>query len=524
MAALLRTKRIAWALALFLAALVLSFSYVSGRRYLNALVWVEHTQVVVETLEAIVSDVQGLESGHRGYVLTGEAAFVEQAPAAQARIQKAFQLLATLVADSPSQSARRVALEREVAQKLAFMAETAALRSAGETEAATRRTASLRGKRMMDDLRSLVTSMEQQERQLLAARSAAAHRTQRETIVAISGCAFAMLALAALGVLGMQRDARELREAAGELAESEERYRVLVENVSDLVTIHRPDGTLSFVSPSVGALLGRTPEEAQSLSPTNLLHPEDFASARYAFEKFQAGDVASGILTCRLLRRDGEYRWFEFKVTRVKDEHGNLRHYQAAGRDVTIRRQLEQRLAEQAEELRNLSLRDGLTGLYNRRGFLELSAQAVRVAERERHRLGLVFVDVDGLKRINDELGHGRGDDAINEAADLLRTTCRANDLVARLGGDEFVVLASNVEGESLEVLKARLERAVARVNDQPGRHYALSFSLGAATFDPLAPVPIEALLVEADARMYEAKARRQGSRLRAREADASLA
>ena len=521
MAALLRTKRIAWALALFLATLVLSFSYVSGRKYLNALGWVEHTQTVVRMLETIVSEVRDLESGHRGYVITGDPAFVEHAPATRAHIFSTLKALGSLVADSPSQGARRLALETAVEQKLLFMAETAELRSTGDLEEATRRTASLRGKRLMDELRTLVSGMEQEEQQLLEARSTAAQRTQHETIVAIAGCAFAMFVLAALGFIGMQRDARELREAAAELADSEERYRVLVENVSDLVTIHRPDGTLSFVSPSVAALLGRTPEEARALAPTNLLHPEDVASARYAFEKLQAGDIASGVVTCRLRRRDGEYRWFEFKVTRVKDEEGQLRHYQAAGRDVTVRRQLEQRLAEQAEELRNLSLRDGLTGLYNRRGFLELSQQVVRVAERERHRLALLFVDLDGLKRINDELGHGSGDEAINEAAELLRTTCRATDLVGRLGGDEFVVLASNVEGEALDVLRGRLERAVAQANDKPGRSYPLSFSLGAATFDPIAPVPIETLLVEADARMYEAKLR--GQRARARSSDIAL-
>jgi diguanylate cyclase (GGDEF)-like protein/PAS domain S-box-containing protein len=522
MVPLLRTKRIAWALALFLATLVLSFSYVSGRKYLNALGWVEHTQNVVRTLETVVSDVRDLESGHRGFVITGDPSFLESAPAARAHIRATLQALGSLVVDSPSQGARRLALAEAVEAKLLFMAETAELRRAGNLEEAARRTASGRGKRLMDELRELVTAMEQEERQLLEARSTAAHRTQRETIVAIVGCAFAMLVLAALGFIGMQRDARELREAAAELADSEERYRVLVENVSDLVTIHLPDGTLSFVSPSVEALLGCTPAEARQLSPTNLLHPEDFASARYAFEKFQAGDSASGVLTCRLRRRDGEYRWFEFKVTRVKDEDGRLRHYQAAGRDVTVRRQLEQRLAEQAEELRNLSLRDGLTGLYNRRGFLELAAQAVRVAERERHRLALLFVDLDGLKRINDELGHGSGDRAIDEAAELLRSTCRATDLVARLGGDEFVVLASNVEGESLDVLKGRLERAVAQANDAPGREYCLSFSLGVATFDPLSPVPIEDLLVEADARMYEAKARRQLGRTRSNTVTAS--
>jgi len=515
MSALLRTKRIAWALALLLATVVLSFSYVSGRRYLNALYWVEHTQEVVHTAEVVPAGVRDLESGARGYAITGDTTFLEGRDATRRKVDDAVERVRFLVRDNPSQLARIARVEQAVHAKLAFVAQNIALREREGAAAVETRMASLEGKVLMDQLRASVLDLEREEQRLLERRSAAAARTQTETIVAISAAAALMLALLGMSFYALQREAREVREAAAELAESEERYRVLVENVSDLVAIHGPDGELRFVSPSVETLLGRTPTEMHAMSAWSLLHPEDTASVRYSLQKFQSGEVQSGVVTCRLRRRDSEYRWFEFKVARVNGEDGQLRHYQSAGRDVTVRRQLEQRLAVQAEELRNLSLRDGLTGLYNRRGFLELSQQVVRVAEREKHGLALLFVDLDGLKRINDQLGHGFGDRAIGEAAELLRSTCRATDLVARLGGDEFVVLASNVDSESVEILKGRLERALADVNRQPRREYSLAFSLGVASFDPAAPIAMESLLVEADARMYEAKARRQRPRSR---------
>lgn len=513
MSALLRTKRIAWALALLLATVVLGFSYVSGRRYLNALYWVEHTHDVVRAVEAVPAGVRELESGARGYVITGDPAFLEGRDGTRHKVQENLDRARFLLRDNPAQLVRLARVEQAVHAKLAFMAQNIALRERDELAEVERRMASLEGKLLMDELRAAVLELEREEQRLLERRAAAAARTQTDTIVAIGASAALMLALLAMSFISLQREAREVREAAAELAESEERYRVLVENVSDLVAIHSPDGELRFVSPSVEALLGRTPAEMHSVSVFSLLHPEDLASVRYSLQKFQSGEVQSGVVTCRLRRRDSEYRWFEFKVARVNGEDGQLRHYQSAGRDITVRRQLEQRLAVQAEELRNLSLRDGLTGLYNRRGFLELSQQVVRVAEREKHRLALLFVDLDGLKRINDKLGHGFGDRAIGEAAELLRSTCRATDLVARLGGDEFVVLASKVEGDSVEILKGRLDRAVAELNRQPGRDYAVAFSLGVATFDPAAPIAIESLLVEADARMYEAKAKRQRPR-----------
>jgi diguanylate cyclase (GGDEF)-like protein/PAS domain S-box-containing protein len=515
MSVLLRTKRIAWALALLLATVVLSFSYVSGRRYLNALYWVEHTEDVVRTIEIVPAGVRDLESGARGYVITGDPAFLDGRDATRRKVNESIERVRFLVRDNPGQLMRLARVEQGVQGKLAFVAQNIALREREKLAEVEHRMVSLEGKVLMDELRAAVLDLEREEQRLFERRSAAAARTQTETIAAISAAAVLMLALLAMSFLSLQRDAREVREAAAELAESEERYRVLVENVSDLVTIHDPDGELRFVSPSVESLLGRSPTEMHTVPAWSLLHPEDLASVRYSLHKFQSGEVQSGVVTCRLRRRNSEYRWFEFKVARVNDEDGQLRHYQAAGRDITVRRQLEQRLAVQAEELRNLSLRDGLTGLYNRRGFLELSQQVVRVAEREQHGLAVLFVDLDGLKRINDQLGHSFGDRAIGDAAELLRATCRATDLIARLGGDEFVVLASNVDSDSVEILKARLDRAVADLNGQPGREYALALSLGVASFDPAAPVAIEKLLVEADARMYEAKARRQRPRPR---------
>jgi diguanylate cyclase (GGDEF)-like protein/PAS domain S-box-containing protein len=513
MSALLRTKRIAWALGVFLATLVLVFSYVSGRRYLNAARWVEHTLVVVHELETVLSGMRELESGGRGYVVTGDPTFLEGRAAVAHKLEGRIEELRTLVRDNPHQLERVGRLEQQVRQKRGFIDENVRLRQTGQRATVEQRMSSLRGKQLMDEIRQSVSELELEENRLLQQRSNDAQRTQRETIAAIGAGAVVMLVLLALSFLALVRDAREVREAAAELAESEERYRMLVENVSDLVVIHGPEGELRYVSPSVELLLGRTPTETHSISALSLLHPEDLASARYSLHKFQSGEVQTGGVTCRLRRRDGEYRWFEFRVTRVNGEDGRLRHYQSSGRDITVRRQLEQRLAVQAEELRSLSLRDGLTGLYNRRGFLELSQQVVRVAEREKHRLALLFVDLDGLKRINDQLGHGSGDRAIGEAADLLRSTCRATDLVARLGGDEFVVLASALEGEGIEILKDRLDHALGQLNGERGRDYNLSFSVGVATFDPLAPVPIETLLVEADARMYEAKGERQRPR-----------
>lgn len=159
--------------------------------------------------------------------------------------------------------------------------------------------------------------------------------------------------------------------------------------------------------------------------------------------------------------------------------------------------------------LRETALIDELTGLYNRRGFLALARQQLRLAERAGMEATLLFVDVDNMKRINDTLGHRYGDMALTETADNLRDAFRDADLVGRIGGDEFVVLA-------LHSVDSPVHAAIVRLEDQledrrPGAGpFALQLSIGLAEFTPDAPSPIEALLALADTAMYK---RKQASR-----------
>ena len=170
------------------------------------------------------------------------------------------------------------------------------------------------------------------------------------------------------------------------------------------------------------------------------------------------------------------------------------------------------------EMLRDLSLHDDLTGLYNRRALLALAEQRIREEERQGRGFGVVFTDLDDLKRINDTLGHPAGDDAIRDAARLIRESFGESDVVARMGGDEFVVLvggdgAARAGGTDAAVRAgaARLQEALAQHNATAGRPFQLSLSLGFSAFDPAAPRSIEALLEAADQQMYVEK---RGKRL----------
>lgn len=165
-------------------------------------------------------------------------------------------------------------------------------------------------------------------------------------------------------------------------------------------------------------------------------------------------------------------------------------------------------LRKHEEELRALSLVDDLTGLNNRRGFLALAQQQIKLARRNKRELVLLFVDMDDFKQINDRHGHQQGDVALQRAAKVLRSTFRDSDIIARLGGDEFVVLAADT-GTSASIVH-RLRQELAERNGKDGFAYTLSFSIGAARFDPEDPPTIEELLNTADAMLYEQKRQRR--------------
>ncbi|MFN2398605.1 MAG: diguanylate cyclase [Gemmatimonadaceae bacterium] len=160
--------------------------------------------------------------------------------------------------------------------------------------------------------------------------------------------------------------------------------------------------------------------------------------------------------------------------------------------------------------LRAMSLIDDLTGLYNRRGFLTLAKQQLKVADRMKKRVSQIFVDLDGLKAINDAQGHRAGDHALIEAADILKETFRDSDIIARIGGDEFVVLAMETSGATAETFAARLAENVRVRNARDARLVPLSFSMGVAYYDPENPCTIEELLARADTLMYNEKRAKQ--------------
>jgi diguanylate cyclase (GGDEF)-like protein len=193
-------------------------------------------------------------------------------------------------------------------------------------------------------------------------------------------------------------------------------------------------------------------------------------------------------------------KYYEITASPIKDMAGNIIAGIEVVRDISRRK-------KKHEKLKEAALTDGLTGLFNRRGFLTLAEQQRKFTNRSKKKMSLIYIDIDGMKTINDELGHNAGDQALMDSADILRESFRESDIIARIGGDEFAVLLSDPSGQEVEhVIVNHIENSLKFYNETRKRDYELLFSMGIAHYDSGYPCSIDDLIIQADELMYEDK------------------
>ena len=188
-----------------------------------------------------------------------------------------------------------------------------------------------------------------------------------------------------------------------------------------------------------------------------------------------------------------------------------VRERTAELKEINERLQLELVARKKLEEqMRTASVTDEMTGLLNRRGFLIFAEKLCNIAKRSKKNFSLLYLDLDGLKRINDEFGHREGDQALIDTSTILKKTFRASDIIARIGGDEFAVLITEPRGPTIEKTVAEHIQDNLRIhNEQTEKGYVLSFSMGMVHYDAEQPCYVKELLDGADALMYAHKRQR---------------
>src|SRR6187402_2443652 len=273
MSKLLRKRRLVWLLALTLLVMLAVAGYFSGKRYLAAAEWVTHTFDVSSSINEVVSRVQDLENGQRGYLLSGREPFLEPYAEARRSLPAAIERLQNLVQDNARQRIMAKRLMHAVERKAAFAAGAIQIKRQGGDFVHMVQTD--RGRLLMLEVKRLAKSMLDEERQLLSKRTIDAAGAQRRTIVFSLLGVTLTLSLALFSLATVERDLRETTALSEELALAEKKFRELAENASELVTLVDAAGQISYVSPSSLRLLGYEPEEFIALDPTALVFADD---------------------------------------------------------------------------------------------------------------------------------------------------------------------------------------------------------------------------------------------------------
>ncbi len=298
------------------------------------------------------------------------------------------------------------------------------------------------------------------------------------------------------GKLIILRDITRSKHAEQGLADSEQRLSLILDNVSASIYVFDLKTRYLYVNQQMCADFGLSREQIIGQPLSRFVENDDNLAIIVENDRRVLNGETIRSEETSINRFTGKVTTYWTVKIPLRTAEGKIYAGCGISTDITERKQAE-------EKLRELSLVDELTGLNNRRGFMLLAEQQLLAAGRMKQKALLLYADLDGLKRINDTLGHTEGDRALIDTAGLLRKTFRSSDIIARLGGDEFVVLAIDTADNANETILARLKDYLRIHNLYGTRHHRLSVSVGIAHFDPAKPCTLDELLERGDKAMY---------------------
>lgn len=291
------------------------------------------------------------------------------------------------------------------------------------------------------------------------------------------------------------------------LAESEERFRLITEYSSDMITIHDTDGKYLYMSPSGEEILQYDKEEIIGKDYEIFIHPEDKENLKVKHEEIMENGYA--VRTYRIRRKDGKYIWFESSV-KYLNVGANKEHLVVISRNITDRKNVENKLKEANKLLTELSSRDSLTGAWNRRIFDYQLEKEWKKAKRNITTLSLLMIDIDYFKAYNDTYGHQQGDTCLKEITDEIRKTAKQpGDMVYRYGGEEFSVILPETSKKRAKIIAEDIRQNIEKLmieHKNSGVSNHVTVSIGLATIVPTDDDTIEEFIELADTNLYRAK------------------
>ena len=306
-----------------------------------------------------------------------------------------------------------------------------------------------------------------------------------------------------------------------ELEDNGERYKTLLDRLPVGIYRTTPKGKVMEANPALLRILGYDNfEELDNVNVQDLfVKEEDRISLMDNLEK-----KGVWFTEFQLCRKDGEIIWCRDYSRVKKNKDGSIAYYDGILADITLQKTTEEKLRKaldeldesnkerdkMIDELKALSLKDDLTGLYNRRGFYTIVTEYLKLAKRESYPVFLLFLDLDDLKIINDNWGHHQGDNALEDLTFVINSTFRSSDVKARMAGDEFAVFPVGKSEAGVETAMERFHKNLQNFNRENNSPYQISISYGISKWDPDNPTSLDNLLKEADQKMYIHKRQKQ--------------
>ncbi len=307
-------------------------------------------------------------------------------------------------------------------------------------------------------------------------------------------------------VLAAGYDITERLRWEEELKISHARYQAIVEDQTELVCRFLADGTLTFTNQAYCKYFGCTREQLVNTKFFPQIYPDDIDLVT---KKIASITAENPVVTYeyRVYNAEGEVRWQQWTDRAILNDQGELIEFQSVGRDITEQKQAEMDMERMNAALRELSVRDPLTGLHNRRYLVEYIEASIARAARDGGSIGIVMMDIDHFKQYNDTYGHTAGDLLLKQLGSLMLSNMRQGDAACRYGGEEFVLV---MPGASLNAATNRANQLSRLIRELHIEHHGqvlknITVSVGTAAY-PRDGKTLDDLLKAADAALYRAK------------------
>ncbi len=468
--------------------------------------WVRHSHEALEELKDLLVAVKAIESSSRGFVLTGNQAFLPSYRDSVVSARQREESVRNLLRDNPSQQSQLPAVEMLVDQKINFGEMLINLRLIQGMAAAADAIRVQSDQPNNDEFERVVRGMQSTESKLLVLRNADSNRRLNQTKgVLIFGPALGLLIAIGAGWSAL-RDLSDRKKSKSEVLS-------LTEHLS-LATAIAKVGVWGWDLTSNSLTWDATMFEIYGIPPMDTMsydrwartvHPLDLPSTENSLRKSIADNV-SAFLEFRIIRSDGVQRIMSAVGRVVTDERTSISRMIGVNMDITEAKNAEEALRSSEARMTHAAQHDFLTGLPNRMLLNDRLSQAIALAARHHKKISVLFLDLDGFKHVNDSLGHPMGDRLLQSIAGRLVDCVRASDTVSRQGGDEFVVLLSEVEqADSTTLAVKRILKAIAEAHSIDRHDLHITCSIGVSVY-PDDGLDAETLMRNADTAMYQAK------------------